>query len=173
MNFESLLNDKAIKAKAKVVQLGELLLSGELLSNQLISFAKDQKPVHKATCIEALEYATKKNPLIADITILKFVAQSLKDEEPRVKWESAKVVGNIAYLFPDELDASLKNLLANAENHGTVVRWATAYALAEILKLNTEYNSVLLPEILSLSEKETDNGVKKKYLDALKKVSKL
>lgn len=70
------------------------------------------------------------------------------------------------------MDKSINSLLLNAENKGTVVRWATAYALAEILKLKTESNKTLLPEVERLCEKEEDNGVKKKYLDALKKVKK-
>lgn len=72
--------------------------------------------------------------------------------------------------FAEKLDKAISNLLPNAENNGTVVRWASAYALAEILKLKTENNTKLLPKIKALSDKEEDNGVKKKYLDALKKV---
>ena len=47
-----------------------------------------------------------------------------------------------------------------------------AYALAEILKLKMDYNKTLLPKIEILCEKEEDNGVKKKYIDAIKKVKK-
>lgn len=101
-----------------------------------------------------------------------YVTEALKDDEPRVKWESAKVIGNIAKLYPNQLDKAINNLLPNAEKTGTVVRWATAYALAEILKLKTENNKKLLPKIETLCEKEDDNGVKKKYLDAIKKVKK-
>ena len=36
----------------------------------------------------------------------------------------------------------------------TVVRWATAYALAEILKLKTTANKNLMPKIEMLSEQE-------------------
>ena len=98
--------------------------------------------------------------------------KALKDEEPRVKWESARVIGNVAKLFPTQLDKAIKNLLPNAENTGTVVRWATAYALAEILKLKSDNNKNLLPKIEALCEKEKDNAIKKKYLDAIKKLKK-
>jgi HEAT repeat protein len=104
--------------------------------------------------------------------LLDYVTKALRDEVPRVKWESAKVIGNIAKLFPTNLDKSINNLLPNAKNEGTVVRWATAYALAEILSLKTESNKKLLPKIVTLCENEEDNGVKKKYLNALKKVKK-
>lgn len=140
--------------------------------DELLAYAEKQKATDKATCIEAVELATKTKPNIADENLLDYVTKSLKDEEPRVKWESAKVVGNIAKLFPEKLDKAITNLLPNAENNGTVVRWATAYALAEIVKLKTENNVTLLPKVETLCDKEEDNGVKKKYLDALKKVKK-
>ncbi len=172
MNLTELFDDKSIKAKAKVAHIGDWVLSNELPVDELLAFAETQNASSKATCIEAIEYATKKRPEIADEGVLTFVVNSLKNDEPRVKWESAKVVGNVAKLFPDQLDAAIENLFANSENMGTVVRWATAYALAEILKLEKAYNPTLLPRIKKLSEHEKDNGVKKKYLDALKKVEK-
>lgn len=170
--IENLFQDKTIKAKGKVATIGEWLLTGELPIDELLVFAEKQKATDKATCIEAIEYATKKEATIADENLLVYVSNTLNDEEPRVKWESAKVIGNIAKQFPSQLDKAINHLLANAENNGTVVRWATAYALAEILKLKTESNKKLLPKIELLCEKEDDNGVKKKYLDALKKVKK-
>jgi HEAT repeat protein len=172
MTIEKIFKDKAIKAKAKVSTIGDWLTKNELSVEELLAYAGNQKGSDKATCIEALEYATKKQPGIADENVLAYVCKALKDDEPRVKWESAKVIGNIAKLFPLQLDKTIENLLPNAENPGTVVRWATAYALAEILKLNTGNNKKLLPKMEKLGEKEKDNGIKKKYLDAIKKVKK-
>lgn len=164
MTIEQLFHDKTIKAKGKASTIGEWLTNNELPLEELLSYAEKQKAVDKATCIEAVEYVTKKLPTIADENLLTYVTKALEDNEPRVKWESAKVIGNIAKLFPTKLDKTIKNLLKNAENTGTVVRWATAYALAEILKLKTENNKNLLPKIETLCEKETDNGVKKSIL---------
>lgn len=172
MMIEQIFQDKSIKAKEKVKTLGEWLLNDELPIDELLAYAEKQKATDKATCIEAVELATKTKPNIADENLLDYVTKSLKDEEPRVKWESTKVVGNIAKLFPEKLDKAITNLLPNSENNGTVVRWATAYALAEIVKLKTENNVTLLPKVETLCDKEEDNGVKKKYLDALKKVKK-
>lgn len=172
MTIEEIFQDKTIKAKAKVSTIGEWLANNEMPVEELLAYAEKQKATDKATCIEAVEYATKKNPTIADENLLEYVTNTLKNEEPRVKWESAKVIGNIAKFFPNQLDKAIDNLLPNAQSTGTVVRWATAYALAEILKLKTENNKKLLPEIEKICEKEEDNGVKKKYLDALKKVKK-
>jgi HEAT repeat protein len=172
MTIAHVFQDKTIKAKGKVSTIGEWLLKGELPMDELTAYAEKQKASDKATCIEAVEYATKKLPSVANEDLLRYVTNALKDDEPRVKWESAKVIGNIAKNFPSQLEMSIKNLLANAENNGTVVRWATAFALAEILKLKTSHYTTLLSKIEILSEKEEDNGVKKKYLDALKKVKK-
>jgi len=172
VTLEQLFQDKSIKAKKKVSSIGGWLLSGELPVHELLTFAEKQKADNKATCIESLEYATKKDPAIAEARLLSFVTNSLKDDEPRVKWESARVIGNIARLFPDDLMKPMENLLINARNPRIVVRWATAYALAEIAKLKTDYNKKLLPRLEELCKKEQDSGVKKKYLDAMKRVKK-
>lgn len=172
MTIEQVFQDKSIKAKAKVSTIGEWLLNGELPIDEWVAYAEKQKATDKATCIEAVEYATKKTPSIADENLMTYVIEALKNEEPRIKWESAKVIGNIAQLFLNQLGKAINNLLPNAENTGTVVRWATAFALAEILKLKTEHDGKLLPKIEALCEKEEDISVKKKYIDALEKVKK-
>ncbi|WP_199539493.1 hypothetical protein [Dyadobacter luteus] len=172
MILEALFQDKSLKAKARVSTIGESLLEQQLSIAELIAFAQNQKPTDKATCIEALEYATKKKPEIASDTLLNYVSYALASDEPRIKWESARVIGNIAKLFQGNLEIPVNNLLSNAEDASTVVRWATTFALAEILKLKTENNKPLIPAIEALCEKEEDSGVKKKYLDALKKVKK-
>lgn len=164
MTIEQVFQDKTIKAKGKVSVIGEWLLKEELSMDELLAYAEKQKASDKATCIEAVEYATKKLPGIANENLLNYVAKCLTDEEPRVKWESAKVIGNVAKNFPTQLETSIKNLLANADNKGTVVRWATAFALAEILKLKTDHNKTLISKIEMLSDKEEDNGVKKNIL---------
>ncbi|WP_421944944.1 HEAT repeat domain-containing protein [Pedobacter sp.] len=172
MTLEEIFKDKSIKAKTKVSTIGEWLLNNELPIEELLAYTENQKATDKATCIEAIEYATKKEPTLATEDLFIYVTKALKDTEPRVKWESAKVIGNIAKLLPTHLLDAINNLLSNAEHSGTVVRWASAYALAEILKLKTDNNKKLLPKVEAICEKEEDNGVKKKYLDALKKVKK-
>jgi len=172
MTIELLLKDKTKKAKEKTGIISQWLLDGSMPTEELIACAEKMKASEMATCIEAIEYASKQNPKIADENVLAFAIRMLHSEAPRVKWESAKVIGNIASLFPDRLDLAIENLLVNAQYNGTVVRWSAAYALGEILKLKTKYNESLLPKMESLSENETENGVRKKYLDALKKANK-
>ncbi|MFZ1516088.1 MAG: HEAT repeat domain-containing protein [Saprospiraceae bacterium] len=172
MSVQEIVNDKTLKQKAKVEQLAKLLTAKKLTVDNLIAFAEKSADTERATCIEALEFATRQKPDIADEKCLKYVSKKLTDEAPRVKWESAKVIGNIAHLYPTKLNTAIVNLLTNSEYSGTVVRWAAAFALGEILKLKTKHNKDLLPAIQAISKREQDNAIKKKYLDALKKVKK-
>jgi hypothetical protein len=98
MDFKLLLEDKSLKPKEKTETLSQWVLDNPKKVIDLIEFAKVSKDPIKATCIEALEFATKTNPSIATQSWLEFVTQTLTDKAPRIKWESAKVVGNIAHL---------------------------------------------------------------------------
>jgi len=170
--IEELLKDKTKKVKEKTETISKWLLDGSIPTGELIAFAEKSADSEKATCIEAIEYATKQNPKVADEGVFFFVTQTLTEKSPRVKWESAKVIGNIAHIFPTKLNKAIGNLLTNSEYDGTVVRWASAFALGEILKLKTKYNKDLLPAIEAICDREKDNGVKKKYIDAIKKTKK-
>ena len=172
MMLAELLNDKTKKAKEKVETITKGLLDGSLPTDELLAFAEKAKDPEKATCIEAIEFATRQNPKIADESVFSYVTKTLIENAPRVKWESAKVVGNIAHLFPTKLKKAISNLLTNATHDGTVVRWAAAFALGEILKIHTKHNKDLLPAVDGICGKEQNNGVKKKYLDAIKKTKK-
>ncbi|WP_284459763.1 hypothetical protein [Chryseobacterium sp.] len=172
MTIEELINDKTIKAKEKTGLISQWILDKSLPLDELIAFAEKSKDPVKATCIEAIEYATKQNPDMADETAFAFVTTTLTEKAPRIKWESAKVIGNTAHLFSDQLDQSITNLLVNTEHEGTVVRWSAAFALGEILKMKTQHNTTLLPTLENISEKEEKNSIKKIYLDAIKKTKK-
>lgn len=172
MTIEELIKDKAVKSKEKVDIISKWIIDKSLPTDELIAFAEKSKDPVKATCVEALEYATKQNPNLADETIFSFVTQTLTEKAPRIKWESAKVIGNTAHLFPENLDPAISNLLVNTEHEGTVVRWSAAFALGEILKLKTRHNETLLSALVKISEKEEKNSIKKIYLDAIKKTKK-
>ena len=68
----------------------ERLLVRKLPVDELLAFADTQSSTNKATCIEAVEFATKKSVITTDDSLLSYVTKSLAEEEPRVKWESAK-----------------------------------------------------------------------------------
>lgn len=147
MTIEELFKDKATKAKEKTEIISKWILDNSLPIDELIAFAEKSKDPIKGTCIEAIEYATKQNPSLADETVFTFVTQTLTEKAPRIKWESAKVIGNTAHLFLENLEQAIKNLVNNTEHEGTVVRWSAAFALGEILKLKTKHHATLLPTL--------------------------
>ena len=169
MKFEEIFTNKTLKQKTKTELLGTLLLNKKIAIDELIAFAKKSTAIEKATCIEAIEYATRKEPTIANQNCWSYLSKTLTEEAPRVKWESARVIGNIAHLFPSKLSIAITNLLTNTENDGTVVRWATALALSEIVNLKSKHIKELLPALEALCNSEEDMGVKKKYVEAIKK----
>lgn len=172
MTIEVLLKDKETKAKEKTTIISGWLLEKSLLVDELIAFAELQKDATKATCMEAAEYATKENPQIATESLFDFACASLTQKAAKLKWESAKVIGNIAFLYPDKIKNAIQNLIENTNHEGTVVRWSAAFALGEILKLQTNHNVDLLKIIETICESEEKNSIKKIYTAAIKKLGK-
>src|SRR5688572_22446609 len=140
MSFEKIFADKTSKSKQKVIALSTWISKNPSSIDELVVFAKSSKDPVKATCIEAIEFATKADSSLATKKCFDFVTASLTETAPRIKWESAKVIGNVASQFPKHLDTVIKNLLINTDHEGTVVRWSAAYALGEIVKLKTANN---------------------------------
>ncbi|PWN59665.1 HEAT repeat domain-containing protein [Chryseobacterium viscerum] len=172
MTLEELIKDKTVKSKEKVDIISKWIIDTSLPTDELIAFSEKSKDPVKAACIEALEYATKQNPNLADEAVFSFVTKTLTEKAPRIKWESAKVIGNTAHLFAENLDQAITSLLDNTKHEGTVVRWSAAFALGEILKLKTKHNTTLLSLLEDISQKEEKNSIKKIYLDAIKKTKK-
>lgn len=172
MTIEVLLKDKETKAKEKTTIISGWLLEKSLTVDELIAFAELQKDATKATCMEAAEYATKENPTISTESLFDFACASLTQKAAKLKWESAKVIGNIAFLYPDKLKNAIQNLIENTNHEGTVVRWSAAFALGEILKLQTNHNVDLLKIIETICESEEKKSIKKIYTAAIKKLGK-
>lgn len=170
MIIESILKDKNLKPKQKTELLVANFNSCKIKMIEILEFASKSKDSEKATCIEVLEFCTKSNPKVATLDCLNFATENLKSKAPRVKWESAKVIGNIAHIFPDKLDDTVTNLLENTKHSGTVVRWSAAFALGEIIKTKHPKTLKLIPALKNILESEEKNSIKKIYLSALKKV---
>jgi HEAT repeat protein len=172
MNITAVLNDKTIKAKAKTQTISTWLLETQITLDELLNAAEKSKDTIKATCIEALEYATKTKPSILDESGFHFMIQQLQSKAPRVKWESARVIGNTAKYFQEQLDNAIPALLITASDEGTVVRWSAAFALSEILQLKTKHQESLLPKLKIMEANETQSSIRKIYAAAIKKASK-
>lgn len=172
MDIKALFSDKSIKGKALTEIVCQYLLNQSVSTDELVQFAAQSKDAVKATCIEALEFATKQQPEIINYSCFQFVTECLNAKAPRVKWESARVIANTAGLFKEKLDEPIKSLLDNTTHPGTVVRWSAAVALAEIIKLKTNYNVELIPAVESICNTEIKNSIKKIYSAALKVIKK-
>ena len=169
MDIGLLLKDKSIKPKEKTAQLSRLLLAGELEIKQFIAFTFGAKDTEKATCIEALEFASKSNAKLVSTEAFDFVCGQLASKAPRVKWESAKVIGNTIHLFEKKIDTAIMALLPNTEDKGTVVRWSAAYALAEVIKIKGKHQADLLRFLKVFCCEKKKTASKKFMLRPLKK----
>ena len=89
------------------------------------------------------------------------------------KREASRIVGNLADKFPTKLDDAIIALLQNTDNEGTVIRWASAYALSRIIVIPQYAKSSLFEQISDLCAKENESGVKNQYIKALKKAEKI
>lgn len=164
-----LLSDKGLKPKEKTETLAGMIASGEVEITDLINYAENTKDPIKATCMEAFEFASHSDGQSLGKEVFEFAVRSLGAKAPRVKWEAAKVIGNLAPHNISELTTAIPGLLENSTHEGTVVRWSAAYALGEIIQLKTDLNPTLIPALEKTAEAEEKNSIKKIYLAALKK----
>lgn len=168
MYLIEIFTNKSLRPKEKTKALADCILTEEIQISELLTFAASSKDAIKATCIEALEIVTQQHQITIDESVLHFVGQNLASKAPRVKWESAKVMGNIAKLFPHQIEHYLASLILNTKHEGTVVRWSAAYALSQIILLQTEANQTLLPVANQILASDEKNSIKKIYQQALK-----
>lgn len=172
VELTQLFGDKTLKPKEKTEQLSLALSKAEVTMPELLEFVGTAKDPVKASCIEAIEWVTRKQPEITDVNCFHFLNEALTSKTPRIKWESARALANCIQQFPDQLEAVVVPLLENAEHPGTVVRWSAAHALAEIVKLKTALNKELLPALEQLAVKEEKNSIRKLYLAGMKVATK-
>jgi HEAT repeat protein len=109
-------------------------------------------------------------PQLSTLNCFDFAVKCLGDKAPRVKWEAAKVIGNIAGLYKTKLDDAINGLLVNTEHSGTVVRWSAAYALSKIIACKTKRNADLIPAIEAIIKREENKAIKKMYAVGLKNI---
>ena len=170
MNIKDILSDKNLKSieKRKLVALA--FSSGELTIATLPQLDEKQTGI----LLEAMEAISQKEKEAAFITDdwLRFAENHIDSENNTLKREAARVTGNIAHRFPDNLDGVIPKLLQNAENESTVVRWSSGYSLGRIIQIHRFAKSDLFEILSKIAENEQDNGVKNQYLAGLKKANK-
>ena len=161
------LRSSEVRAKEESSRLAKELVEDVKLVEEFGEDFELLTEVEKGILMEALEYATDVDPDVAE-PVLDVVFNSLRCEAPKIKWEAARVIGNIAHRYPNEVRSSVPGLLENSRHAGTVVRWSAAYALGEILKHDVKSRRRLLPEIDKILRREKNSGVKNVYRKALK-----
>ena len=169
-HLEEIMKSK-IKPKEKTALLAEKLIEDKGLLKEIYGGFSAMSVGEKGTCIEAIGIITKDDPKFAD-GCLEFVIDQIGDDGPRVKWESAQVVSNVAKTYPDRTAKAIPALLDNTENDGTVVRWSAAKGLTEIAINNQGKREQLIKSFNEILKREDNNGVKNIYLKALKKMEK-
>lgn len=168
MTIVEILSDKNITGKAKTTRISQMLLDSEIDLAELITVAESAKDSSKATCIEAMEHTTRTNPELITTEGLQFVTRSLLYKAPRVKMEAARVIGNTAKIFQTELETAIANLLQNADDIGTVVRWSSAFALREIVKSQNPLADKIIPDMEAIRNREEQKSIVKIYDEALR-----
>ena len=160
-----------LKAKAKAVAIGNMILDGNVSNKQLIAAAKKANPVNKANIVEGIQLATEKDPSFADKELFTWLCKCMADDTDRVKWEAARSLANIIPSQPSLASKALNAALVNTEHKGMVVRWSAAKLLAATYVHHAPSREDLKPVIEAIILRETDNAIRKIYQKALRAVS--
>lgn len=169
MDVLSILHNQDTKPLEKRAQLAEALMNGGLLQEDISTAAPGLNLRQATLVLEALEEATRRRPDIASFKTLAFALPYLSSSQDSQKREAARIIGNIAHLFPGSLQPAIGALLENAQHPGTVVRWSSAYALARIITLPQHAGTGLIDTLQAICDVEENSGVKNQYVKALKK----
>ncbi len=153
-------------AKKKAKAIADALLSGTLKPEALLEISPTPTDAELAILMESLEGATRKNPALANDKLFTLLVESLSHTAPRVQWEAARTISNVASRHAERLGPAVHTLLENTTNDGTVVRWATAQALAAILRVGYKDNN-FRARLKEIAASEQDEGVRRVYDKAL------
>ena len=172
MDIIKLLADKVKKPTEKRAELVGAINEGTFTVDSIAAVKDGIDEKGTGLILEAMEAVTNGNPAAADLKWLNFAEVYISSANNTVKREASRVVGNIAHIFPDNLEPAVQKLLVNAADGGTVIRWGSAYALSKIILIPRYAKSNLYDVLTELAEKEQDNAVKNQYLNGLKKAKK-
>ena len=160
-----------MKPKEKILLLAKAMQNGEIPIQGLVEFYGQAKDPEKGFCLSAITSITKDNPgFIKDP--LDFIISQINYKAPRVKWQACEIIANASKKFPQQVVGAIPRLLETTKDEGTVVRWSAALGLTEIAKNNPQSRKELLPFIERMAESETQSGIKKIYIKALKALLK-
>lgn len=168
MNILDEIRNSKKNSKQLQFEISQAILKDHKLISQVKDGLSEGSKIEKGVLMEALEYASKEDPSIAENIIDTVIEYLDYIDSPRVKWEGARVIANISQRYPEKTAKAIDKLILNTTDKGTVVRWSAAFALGEITKYNLKARATLVPKIEAILKKEQNNGVKNVYLKALK-----
>lgn len=168
--IEEILKSKRMP-KEKISLLAKEIKKDKKFVGEIVRRFESAPAGDQGHLIESLEYASQDSPeLVAPY--FDFAIGHLEDKAPRIKWEAARIIANLAEKYAGKTEKAIPGLLKNTSDKGTVVRWSVAFALGEIAKNNQKAAKSLAPKMKELAKKETNNGVKNVYLKVLKILEK-
>ncbi len=157
------------KPKELIINLSEEAKKKPELLEQVEEGLKQGSKVEKSICAEVMEYVSKDKPELV-VPYLNTVIDYLDSDASRVKWETARVIGNVSSVSPDKVTEDIPKLMTNTEDKSTVVRWSTAFDLTEIAKNNASVRDELVSKFKEIVKREDNNGVRNVYLKGLKEI---
>ncbi|WP_394961192.1 HEAT repeat domain-containing protein [Candidatus Allofournierella merdavium] len=173
MTIQQIIDDKSIKRLEKRNAIVEGILNRSF-DFSAVSAACSFLPEKKiALLLEAIEEVSRSKEFSLEEDYLNLSERYILSSDPSCKREASRIVGNLAAAFPAKLDHAIAALLQNANDDGTVTRWASAYALSRIVILPQYAKGPLFEQICDLCEKETESGVRNQYGKALKKAERI
>jgi hypothetical protein len=173
MDIINLLDNKAIKSIEKREAIAEAIKMKLVTIREIkqLKYVLDDKRM--AIILESMEAVTNKYPDIADLEWLKLTQDFIISTSNNIKRESSRIVGNIAHLFPNDLETAIEYIMENVKSDGTVIRWGSAYALARIIQIPQYANSDFYDALNDLFKQEQESGVKNQLLKGLKKAKRI
>lgn len=168
-----IINDKSLKRLEKREVIVESIINRKV-DFSTISEACEILPEKKVSLLlEAIEEVSRSKEFILEADYLDLAEKYILSSDNSCKREASRIVGNLANKYPTKLDDAIVALLKNTDNEGTVIRWASAYALSRIIVIPQYAKSSLFEQISDLCAREEENGVKNQYIKALKKAEKI
>lgn len=167
-----LFDDKNIKPKEKVTRLSNYIIDKKVSVTDVLIYTDKKKETIIASCVEAFEIVSRTAPQLITKEVIVFVSKTLSAKAPRLKWESAKVLGNSAANYVNEYKEAIPTLIQLTEYDGTVVRWSAAYAIASIIQHKSKWQADLIKLAEHLAEHEEKGSISKIYKKALKDLQK-
>lgn len=172
MDIASILEDKTQKSTEKRKAIASAIKENVFIEEALETSCNALNEKQITVVMEAIEEITREESSHNNLYFLTFAKRYISTNNNSLKREAARVIGNLAGHYSNQMADVIPILLENAKDSGTVIRWSGAYALARIVCLPEYAVTSLYEKLTELCESEDDNGIKNQYLGGLKKAKK-